>query len=168
MLRSYGLHWNDFIHFNTATTPNWANVAWAQAHSGLNGCGLEAIWTAERGENCSPCCVLSPWVSPLSQPDLKRELCRRQENNKEKSENSWNNVKSKINSPPPWAEQCRMVLHHTSPGALQLLGKSRQGGKSQPDPENPSPGLHSNGQSQTQKYLGASSERRSWNVRSVR
>ena len=129
MLRSYGLHWNDFIHFYMATTPSWANVAWAQAHSGLNGCVLEAIWTAERGENCSPCCVLSPWVSPLSQPDLKRELCRRQENNKEKSENSWNNVKSKINRPPPWAEQCRMVLHQTSPVALQLLGKSRQGGK---------------------------------------
>lgn len=130
MLRSYELHWNDFIHFNTAATPNWADVAWAQAHSGLNGCGLEVIWTAGRGENCAPCCVPHPWVSLLLQPDLKRELCRRQENNKEKSENSWNNVKSKINSPPSWAEQCRTVLHQTSPGAPQLLGKSRRGGKS--------------------------------------
>ena len=40
-------------------------------------------------------------------------------------------------------------------------GEVSAGGKSQPDPENPSPGLHSNGQSQTQQYLGTTSERRS-------
>lgn len=126
-----------FIHFNTATTPNWANVAWAQAHSGLNGCGLEAIWTAERGENCSACCVLSPWVSPLSQPDLKRELCRRQENNKEKSENSWNNVKSKINSPPPWTMQDGsppdVTRSSAAPGEVSAGGgESARPWKSQP------------------------------------